>query len=206
MHRAPPFNQELRGVYGVQELDEPVTDLSRGFVLHPVAHIIDFEMAHETGEAGAELLRRWIEALQAIHLSRNEKRRLGDLGVFPSAGKIEIWLGGAIVVKATVETGALELGDIMRDVIRISPRWQRPRSRTIKASCRIQRIPPFVGWSRTRCPIQNTRNGNSSIGPNMIGLWSHLFEHVEIVLMPGITHFLEGADVPAGNVRHADAE
>jgi hypothetical protein len=34
----------LGGVYGAQELHELVTDLGRGFVLYPVAHIIDFEI------------------------------------------------------------------------------------------------------------------------------------------------------------------
>jgi hypothetical protein len=32
----------LGGVYGAQELHELVIDLGRGFVLYPVAHIIDF--------------------------------------------------------------------------------------------------------------------------------------------------------------------
>jgi hypothetical protein len=44
----------LRSVYAAQELHQLVTDLGRGFVLYPVAHILDFEIPHETGKAGAE--------------------------------------------------------------------------------------------------------------------------------------------------------
>jgi hypothetical protein len=40
------------------------------------AHIIDFEISHETGKAGAEFFDGWIEHLQAIRLPRNEKGRL----------------------------------------------------------------------------------------------------------------------------------
>ena len=47
---------ELRGIYGAQELHELVTDQVRGFVLHPVAHIVEFEPAHETRKAGAHLV------------------------------------------------------------------------------------------------------------------------------------------------------
>src|ERR1700722_7845055 len=74
------------------------------------------------------------------------------------------------------------------------------------ASSRIHRIPPRVGSGRTRCTIQNHWNGDCGVGPNMIGFRSYLFEHVEIVLMPGLPHALEGADVPTRNVRHAHAE
>jgi len=76
----------------------------------------------------------------------------------------------------------------------------------MKASCRIHWVPPRVGWGRTRCPIQNPRNGDCGVGPNLIGFRSYLFEHVEIVLMPGLPHALEDADVPTRNVRHAHAE
>src|SRR5260370_24723436 len=76
----------------------------------------------------------------------------------------------------------------------------------MKASCRIHWVPPRVGWGRTRCPIPNPRNGDSGVGPNLIGFRSYLFEHVEIVLMPGLPHALEDADVPTRNVRHAHAE
>jgi hypothetical protein len=47
---------ELGGAYGAQELHELVADLVRGFVLYPVAHIVEFEFANETGKAGAHLV------------------------------------------------------------------------------------------------------------------------------------------------------
>src|SRR5580704_9721521 len=111
----------LDGVYGVQERHEPVTDLGRGFVLYPVAHIIDFEIPHETGKASAESFDGWIEHPQAIRLPRNEKGRLADLRAFPSAGQIEIRLGGAVVIQATVKAGTLEFSDVMSDVIWVHP-------------------------------------------------------------------------------------
>ena len=76
----------------------------------------------------------------------------------------------------------------------------------MKASGRVHRAPPLVGWSRTRCPIQNSWNGSRSVGPHLIGLRSHLFKHVKIVLVSGATHFLEDTDISTGNVRHAQAE
>jgi hypothetical protein len=52
---------ELGGVYLAQELHELVADLGRGFVLYPVAYMVEFETPHETGKAGAELFEGWIE-------------------------------------------------------------------------------------------------------------------------------------------------
>src|ERR1700675_1942476 len=66
--------------------------------------------------------------------------------------------------------------------------------------------PPLVGWSRTRCPIQNPWNGDCGVSPLLIGVRSDLFEHVEFVLMTGFPHQLEDANIPARNVRHAQAE
>jgi hypothetical protein len=40
---------ELGRVYGAQELHELVTDLSRGFVLYPVAYIAEFETPTRPG-------------------------------------------------------------------------------------------------------------------------------------------------------------
>jgi hypothetical protein len=111
----------LSSVYGAQELHEPVTDLGRGLVLYPVAHIIDFEIPHETGKAGAEFFYGWIEHSQAIRLPRNEKGRLGDPGAFPSTGQIEISFRGAVVIQATVKAGTLEFTDVMSDVIWFHP-------------------------------------------------------------------------------------
>src|SRR5476649_2856188 len=76
----------------------------------------------------------------------------------------------------------------------------------MKASCRIHWTPQLVGRCRTRCPIQNSWNGDGGVGPNLIGVRSDLFEHVEIVLMAGLAHLLEDADIPTRNERHAQAE
>jgi hypothetical protein len=111
----------LGSVYGAQELHELITDLGRGFVLYPVAHILDFEIPHETGKAGAEFFDGWIEHSQAIRLPRNEKGRLGDLRAFPSTGQIEIGFRGAVIIQATVKAGTLEFTDVMSDVIWFHP-------------------------------------------------------------------------------------
>jgi hypothetical protein len=50
-----PFCCELSWGYSAQELHELVADLGRGFVLYPVAHIVELETPDEAGEAGAEL-------------------------------------------------------------------------------------------------------------------------------------------------------
>jgi len=99
--------------------------------LYPVAHIVEFETPHETGNEGAELVGGWIELLQAIHLPRNEKGRLGDLRAFPRGGQIEIQFGGAVVIQATVKAGTPEFSDVMSDVIWLRPRWQRLFSKTL---------------------------------------------------------------------------
>jgi hypothetical protein len=111
----------LGRVYGAQELHEPVTDLGRGLVLYPVAHIVDFKIPHKTGKAGAEFFDGWIEHPQPVRLSGNEKGRLGDPRAFPSAGQIEISFSGAVVIQTTVKTGALEFSDVMSDVIWFHP-------------------------------------------------------------------------------------
>src|SRR5438445_10751310 len=69
-------SRELRGVYGAQELHKLVTDHVRGFVLYPMADIIEFESPHETGKTGAHLVHgKWIEFFQSIRLSPDEKGR-----------------------------------------------------------------------------------------------------------------------------------
>ena len=105
----------------MQELHELVTDLGRGFVLDPVAHIVDFEIPHETGKAGAHFFHGWIELPQAIRLPRDVKGRSSHLRAFPGAGQIEIRFGGAVVVQATVKAGTLEFSDVMSDVIWFGP-------------------------------------------------------------------------------------
>ena len=76
----------------------------------------------------------------------------------------------------------------------------------MKASGWIHRAPPRLGWSRTRGPIQDPWNGDCGISPNLVGVRPDLFEHVEIVLMAGLPHALESADIPTRNVRHAHAQ
>jgi hypothetical protein len=74
-----------------------ITDLGRGFVLYPVAHIVEFERPDETGKAGAHLVHcQWIKLFQAIRLAPNEKGRLRDLRAFESGGQREIRFGGAV--------------------------------------------------------------------------------------------------------------
>ena len=54
--------------------------------------------------------------------------------------------------------------------------------------------------------MENGRNGNGRVGPNLISLRPDLLEHVEVVLMTRLPHPLEDADVRARNVRHTQAE
>jgi hypothetical protein len=76
----------------------------------------------------------------------------------------------------------------------------------MKASSRIDRTPPFVDWRGVRRPTQNPWNGDRGVSPNLIGVGSDLFEHVEVVLMTQVPHSLEDTDIPARNVRHTEAE
>jgi hypothetical protein len=67
----------LSGVYGAQELHDLIVDLSSGFVLYPVAHIVDFESSHETRKANTEFFYGGIESRQAIRqLISSECKRL----------------------------------------------------------------------------------------------------------------------------------
>jgi hypothetical protein len=50
-----PSSTPLGWVYRTQELHELAADLGRGLVLYPVAYMIEFEIPHDTGKAGAEL-------------------------------------------------------------------------------------------------------------------------------------------------------
>ena len=112
----------LSRAHGAQELHQLVTDLLRGFVLYPVAHVVEFETSQETGKADSELVgRKWIELFQAIRLSCNVKGRLRDLRAFPGPGKIEIGFGGAVVVQGAVKAGTLKFSYVMSNVIRLRP-------------------------------------------------------------------------------------
>ncbi len=76
----------------------------------------------------------------------------------------------------------------------------------MKASCRVQRVPSRLGWSRTRCPKQDPRNRDSGIGPNLVGFRFDLLEHIEVVSMPIGSHTLEDADITTREIRHTQAE
>jgi hypothetical protein len=71
----PDLKQDESGrVYRAQELHELITDLGRGFVLHPVAHIVEFERPNETGKAGAQLVHcQWVELSQASAFPQMKK-------------------------------------------------------------------------------------------------------------------------------------
>lgn len=111
------FGSVLGGFHGAEKLHDLVTDFGRGFVLNPVAHIVDFEMPHETRKAGEEFFEGWIELPQAICLSRNVEGGLGDLRTFISPAQIEIRFGGAVVIQGTVKAGTLEFSHVMGDVV-----------------------------------------------------------------------------------------
>src|SRR5580704_8438527 len=67
---------ELR-VYGPQELHKLVNDHAMGFVLYPVAHIVEFEPSHKTRKAGTHLVYgKRIEFFHSLRLPPNEERRL----------------------------------------------------------------------------------------------------------------------------------
>ncbi len=101
------IDQLLGRVYRAQELHKLFADFGRGFVLYPVAYIVEFEIPHETGKTGAKLFKRGIKRPQAISFTRDVKRRLSDLRAFPGGGQIEIRFGGAVVIQGAMETGAL---------------------------------------------------------------------------------------------------
>jgi len=57
-----------------QKLHKLVIDHIGRFVLHPVAHIVEFETANETGKTRAHLVyRKRIEFFQSIRFPPNEK-------------------------------------------------------------------------------------------------------------------------------------
>ena len=112
------FGCELGGVYGAQEFHELITDQVRGFVLYPVANIVQFEPPNETRKAGAHLVHgKRIEFFESISFSPNVKGGLSDLRAFESGGQIEIRFGGTVVVQAAVKAGALKFRHVMIDVI-----------------------------------------------------------------------------------------
>ena len=104
------------------ELHKLVTHHVMGFVLYPVAHIVEFEPSYETRKAGTHFVYgKRIEFFHSIRLPPDEERRLGDLRALESGRQIEIRFGGAVVVQAAVKPGAPEFGDVVIDVIRFRP-------------------------------------------------------------------------------------
>src|ERR1700679_3527157 len=74
-------------VYGAQELHELVTDLGRGFVLYPVAHMVEFETSHETRKTDSKLIySQRVELFEPIRLPHHVEGRLSDLRASKSGG------------------------------------------------------------------------------------------------------------------------
>ena len=97
----------------MEELHELVADQHSGLVLDPVTDTVEFERAHEPRQTGAHLVdRQRIEFSKPIGFAPDEKRGLRDLRAFERSGQIEIRLGGAIIVQAAMEAGALELDQV----------------------------------------------------------------------------------------------
>ena len=111
----------LSGSYSAQEFHQLVTYLGRGFVLHPVADVVEFEMANETGEAGAKFVEGWVELAEAVRFSGDVKGGLRNPGTFEGPGEIKIRFRGAIVIQGGVKAGALKFGDVVSDIFWISP-------------------------------------------------------------------------------------
>jgi len=115
---------ESGGVYRAQELHELVTDLGRGFVLYPVAHMVKFETSHETGKADSKLVYgQRVELFESIRLPHHVKGRLSDLRASESSGQREVRFGRSVVIQATVKSGTLEFRNVMLDVIWFRPGW-----------------------------------------------------------------------------------
>jgi len=71
-----------------QEFHELRTDFSRGFVLCPVARIVEFETSNETGKADADLLLgKWTKLSRAIRLLRDVKEGWVIFAPFQAADK-----------------------------------------------------------------------------------------------------------------------
>ena len=81
------FRSRVRGGYGAQELHGLITAFVHGFVLYPVAHIVEFETPHETSKAGAESVRGRIQLHRAIRLPAMKKEGQGIFAPFQVADK-----------------------------------------------------------------------------------------------------------------------
>ena len=83
------FRCVLASVHHSQKPHNLITDFGRGLVLNPMAHMVYFDMPHETRKAGNE----------AIRLSLNIEGRLPNRCTFVGAGQIEIRFGGTVVIQ-----------------------------------------------------------------------------------------------------------
>jgi Protein of unknown function (DUF2934) len=71
----------------VKKLHQLVTHYSGDFVLHPMAHVVEFETSYEAGETRSHLIEgQRIEFFQSIRLSPDKKCRLSDLRAFEGRG------------------------------------------------------------------------------------------------------------------------
>jgi hypothetical protein len=122
------------------------THLGCGFVLNPVTHIIQFDATHETRNAHTYLVHgKRVQLLEPVRLACHIKGGLRDSRAFPRRGQIEIRFGSAVVVEPTVKSGALKLGNVVRDVIWFSPGRQASRRGPMQAAIGIHRAPARLG-------------------------------------------------------------
>jgi hypothetical protein len=92
---------KLDRIHNTQEFHQLVINYIGGFVLHPVANIVEFEPSHQARETTTHLLYgQRIEFFQPVHLSPNEKGRLSDLRALECGRQIEIRFSCAVVVQA----------------------------------------------------------------------------------------------------------
>ncbi len=111
----------LRRAYRAQKLHELFADFGRGFVLYPVAYIVEFEVPDKTRKAGAKVFSSGIKRCQTVCPSRDVKRRLGDLRALPGSRQVEVWFRGTIVVQCTMKASALEFRYVVGHVAGIRP-------------------------------------------------------------------------------------
>jgi len=70
---------------------------------------------------------------------------LGDLCASPSAGQIEIWFGGAVVVQVTVKDGSLEFSGVVSDVIWFYAKFFQPEPGANEIPVDGEAIVPYSG-------------------------------------------------------------
>src|ERR1700726_2256575 len=98
-------------------------------------HVVELEPSYETGYPGLHLVDGdRVQFFQTVGLSPNEERRLCDLRSLESRGQKEIGFCGSIIVKTTVKASALELANIVGDVVLLRPWRQWVGRRPMKAA------------------------------------------------------------------------